>query len=56
MTATPQALSMADAFGRVVVTSMQAASMFEKLADMMRDSDPELAAAFDSAAEGLREL
>lgn len=49
-----QAISMADAWGYLVVSNFQAAAMFDRLAEMVRDSSPQLADQLQRAAEDLR--
>jgi hypothetical protein len=45
---------MADAWGYVVVSNFEAAAMFDRLADMVRDSSPQLAQNLQAGAEALR--
>ena len=51
-----QAISMADAWGYVVVSTFQAAAMFDRLAEMVRDSSPQLADQLQRGAEDLRSV
>lgn len=53
-TPSPNAINMADAWGYVVVSNFEAAAMFDRLADMVRDSSPQLAQNLQAGAEALR--
>lgn len=51
---TPHAMNMSVAWGYVVVTNNQAAAMFDRLAEMMRDSYPDLSTQLALGAESIR--